>query len=307
MPRLARLDAPGVLHHIIIRGIERRKIFRDDKDRDNFIDRLSVLLPETQTACYAWAFIPNHAHFLFRSGIAGISTLMRRLLTGYAIYFNRKYRRHGQLFQNRYKSIICQEDIYFKELVRYIHLNPLRAKIISDIKELNKYPYSGHSVLMGKKKREWQDAKYVFSYFGKKDSDSRRNYILYLKKGIDQGRRPELVGGGLVRSLGGWSGIKKMRLKGQDRGKGDERILGDGEFVTALLSEANEKFERRYELKGLGYDLKKISQKVSKIYDIGIEKIYSRGRRKVQVEARDVLCYWAVRELGISCTELAKR
>ena len=102
MPRLARLDAPGVLHHIIIRGIERRKIFRDDKDRDNFIDRLSVLLPENQTACYAWAFITNHAHFLFRSDIAGISTLMRRLLTGYAIYFNRKYRRHGQLFQNNY-------------------------------------------------------------------------------------------------------------------------------------------------------------------------------------------------------------
>lgn len=123
MPRLARLDAPGVLHHIIIRGIERRKIFRDDEDKNNFTDRLSILLPEIQTTCYAWALLSNHAHFLFRSGSAGISTLMRRLLTGYAIYFNRKYRRHGQLFQNRYKSIICQEDIYFKELVRYIHYN----------------------------------------------------------------------------------------------------------------------------------------------------------------------------------------
>ncbi len=305
MPRLARLDAPGVLHHIIIRGIERRKIFRDDNDRDNFIHRLSVLLPETQTACYAWAFIPNHAHFLFRSGIAGISTLMRRLLTGYAIYFNRKYRRHGQLFQNRYKSIICQEDIYFKELVRYIHLNPLRARILSDIKELNKYPYSGHSVLMGRKKRKWQDTKYVLSSFGKKYS--RKNYLSYVKKGIDQGRRPELVGGGLVRSLGGWSAIKKLRLRGQDRVKGDERILGDDEFVTALLSEANDKFERGYELKRLGYDLKKISRKVSKIYDIKIEEIYSRSRRKARVQARDVLCYWAVRELGISCTDLAKQ
>jgi len=112
MPRLARLDAPGVLHHIIIRGIERRKIFRDDQDKDNLIDRLSILLPETKTSCYAWALMSNHAHFLIRSGKAGISTLMRRLLTGYAIYFNRKYRRHGQLFQNRYKSIICQEDLF---------------------------------------------------------------------------------------------------------------------------------------------------------------------------------------------------
>ena len=132
MPRLARLDAPGVLHHIIIRGIERRKIFRDDQDKDRFVDRLATLLPETQTACYAWALMSNHAHFLLRSGSAGISTLMRRLLTGHAVYFNRKYRRHGQLFQNRYKSIICQEDIYFKELVRYIHLNPLRAMLMDD-------------------------------------------------------------------------------------------------------------------------------------------------------------------------------
>jgi len=307
MPRLARLDAPGVLHHIIIRGIERRKIFRDDKDRDNFIDRLSDLLPATQTVCYAWAFIPNHAHFLFRSGGAGISNLMRRLLTGYAIHFNRRHRRHGQLFQNRYKSIICQEDIYFRELVRYIHLNPLRAKIVSDIKELNKYPYSGHSVLMGRKKHAWQDTKYVLSYFGKKLPGSRKGYLSYVKKGIDQGRRPELTGGGLVRSLGGWSMIKKLRLKGQDRIKGDERILGDGEFVTALLSEAKEKFERGYKLKELGYDLKKIGQMVSAIYDIEIEEIYSKGRRKVQVEARDLLCYWAVRELGISCTDLAKQ
>ena len=112
MPRLARLDAPGVLHHIMIRGIERRKIFRDNKDRDGFLERLSTVLVETHTPCYAWALLNNHAHFLFRSGPSGISNVMRRLLTGYAVTFNRKYKRHGQLFQNRYKSIICQEDAY---------------------------------------------------------------------------------------------------------------------------------------------------------------------------------------------------
>ncbi len=122
MPRLARLDAPGVLHHIVIRGIERRKIFRDDKDKDNFIDRLSILLPETQTACYAWAFMSNHAHFLFRSGGAGISTLMRRLLTGYAIYFNRRYRRHGQLFQNRLKSTLQQAAGYSSFFLRSLKI-----------------------------------------------------------------------------------------------------------------------------------------------------------------------------------------
>ncbi len=94
----------------------------------------------------------------------------------------------------------------------------------------------------------------MLSYFGKKVSDSRKLYLSYVQEGIVQGRRPELVGGGLLRSLGGWSAVKKLRLKVQDRVKSDERILGDGEFVTALLSGANEQPDRRYELKGMGYD-----------------------------------------------------
>jgi REP element-mobilizing transposase RayT len=151
----------------MIRGIERRKICKDNKDRYNLLDRLAALLPETQTACYAWAIMPNHAHFLFRTGVVPLATVMRRLLTGYAVTFNRRHNRHGQLFQNRYKSIVCQEDVYFKELVRYIHLNPIRAKIVSDLTQLNKYQYCGHSAVMGKRKRPWQDVDYVLRYFGK--------------------------------------------------------------------------------------------------------------------------------------------
>ena len=85
MPRLAGLDAPGVVHHVIIRGIERKKMFRDSKDLNNFLERLSKLATETKTVCYVWALMSNHAHFLFRTGETGLSTLMRRLLTGYAV------------------------------------------------------------------------------------------------------------------------------------------------------------------------------------------------------------------------------
>ena len=116
MPRQSRLDAPGVLHHIMIRGIEGRKIFRNNKDRNDFLTRLGKLLPMTKTACYAWVFMPNHAHFLIRTGPVPLSTVMRKLLTGYVVNFNRRHKRHGQLFQNRNKSIVCQEDAYFKEL-----------------------------------------------------------------------------------------------------------------------------------------------------------------------------------------------
>jgi putative transposase len=106
MPRKARLDAPGALHHIIVRGIERRKIFKDDSDRDNFLNRLGGILRDSQTRCFAWALMSNHFHLLLRTGLVPISDVMRRLLTGYAVSFNLRHRRSGHLFQNRYKSIL---------------------------------------------------------------------------------------------------------------------------------------------------------------------------------------------------------
>ena len=307
MPRIARLDTPGLLHHIMIRGIERRRIFNDDKDRKNFIERLSILLPETKTLCYAWVFIRNHAHFLFRSGPSGISNLMRRLLTGYAVSYNRRHKRHGQLFQNRYKSIICQEDAYLQELVRYIHLNPLRAKIVADLKALDSYPYCGHSALMGKEKIEWQDVEYVLGYFGKRIGDARKKYRSYVEKGIPLGRRPELVGGGLIRSLGGWDELKKMRLSGQDRIKSDQRILGESNFVQDVLSESEENLTRKYKLKSRGFNFEKVVDRVSLLLRLEKDYITGKGRQKNRVQARDLVCYWSAIELGISMADLAKR
>ena len=307
MPRTARLDTPGLLHHIMIRGIERRKIFDDDKDREDLIERLSILLPETKTQCYAWAFLSNHAHFLFRSGPRGISDLMRRLLTGYAVSYNRRHKRHGQLFQNRYKSVICQEDRYLQELVRYIHLNPLRARIVNDLEELDGYSYCGHSALMGKKKREWQDTGYVLGIFGKRVSEARREYSSYVEKGISMGRHPGLVGGGLIRSLGGWDEVKKVKLSGQERIKGDQRILGDSDFVMDVLSESEEAFSRRYRLKNRGFDFDKVVERVSSLFDLEKDYITHRGRQRDRVRARDLLCYWCATELGIPMADLARK
>jgi putative transposase len=135
MPRGARLDAPGTLHHVIIRGIERGSIVIDDSDRSWFLGRMGLLAKETGTSIYAFALMTNHAHLLIKSGTAGISAFMRRLLTGYAQYFNRRQKRVGHLFQNRYKSIICQEEAYFDKLIAYIHLNPLRAGLVTNFQE----------------------------------------------------------------------------------------------------------------------------------------------------------------------------
>jgi len=148
VPRQARIDAPGALHHIICRGIERRKLFLNDDDRDDFVNRLSRIMSESETLCCAWALIPNHLHLLLRTGNVPITTVMRRLLTGYAVSFNYRHRRQGRLFQNRYKSILCQEELYLLELVRYIHLNPLRAKIVEDLKALKTDGYAVVSAIL---------------------------------------------------------------------------------------------------------------------------------------------------------------
>ena len=109
MPRQARINAQGVLHHVMVRGIERRKIFKDDTDRENLISRLADLLPKTSTACYSWVFMSNHAHFLFRSGPSGLPHFMQRLLTGYVVTFNRRHQRQGALGTSFNISVDKQE------------------------------------------------------------------------------------------------------------------------------------------------------------------------------------------------------
>lgn len=306
MPRRSRIDAPGALHHIIVRGIDRKSIFKDDADKDNFLGRLKNILTNSTTLCFAWALIPNHFHLLLRTGSVPISTIMKRLLTGHAIYFNRKHRRVGHLFQNRYKSILCQEDAYLLELVRYIHLNPIRAKIVPNLKFLDKYAYSGHAAIMGKKKNGWQDTDYVLKFFHTKLSIARRRYRENVKKGISVGKRPDLIGGGLVRSAGGWDALKGLRrIKAYM--KGDERILGDGDFVETVLKASKDEFDRKYLLKDRGYDLNAVVDRVAEVLGVNRAEVLSPGRQPRRVQARSLVCYWASRELGMSMVELSKR
>ncbi len=306
MPRQSRIDTPGALHHIMIRGLEGKNIFKDNKDRDDFMDRLGNILLDTSTPCYAFALMSNHVHLLLRTGSVPVAQVMRRLLTGYAVKFNRRHRRTGKLFQNRYKSILCQEDPYLLELVRYIHLNPLRAGLINDYAKLGHFKYCGHSFISGNRENDWQDVDYVLSLFAKRKKTAIKRYLEHVKKGIEIGKRPDLTGGGLIRSLGGWTEVKK--LKGSDiRLKSDERILGDSEYVLEVLKEAQEQFERKYELAARGYTLENLSQKVAGIFNVTPEEIFSQGKYKKRVKARSVFCYWAIRELGETATNLARK
>lgn len=307
MPRTARLDAPGLLHHVMIRGIEGRKIFRNNKDRKDFIERLEKLCPEMNITCYAWAFMSNHAHFLFRTGDKPLTTFMRRLLTGYVTSFNRRHKRQGHLFQNRYKSIICQEDTYLLELVRYIHLNPIRAGIVNSLEELKNYKYCGHGTLMGSMTTEWQDIDYILGYFGKYKNNARKKYELFVEKGLAQGKKNELTGGGLIRSLGGWVEAKETLKDSSGSIMSDERILGDSDFVDSIISQSVDQYERKYRLKKEGYNLDKIADRVSEVLEIDKDDVYSKGRQERKVKARSLFCFWASRELGVPHVELAKK
>ena len=306
MPRKARIDAPGALHHIIFRGIQGAAIFKDALDYRNFIERMGHILDETSTPCFAWALLTNHVHLLLRTGLAPISTVMRRLLTGYAQQFNRRHKRGGHLFQNRYKSFLCEEDLYLHELVRYIHLNPIRAGMVKDIKALNSYPHCGHAVIMGKVEYDWQDTDSVLNLFGKTIRQARKSYLAFVTKGVDHGRRPELVGGGLLRSHGGWTALKALQSAGIWV-MGDERILGSSDFVESVLRQANEQFEKRTLAQAKGLNLEKLIIAIAEQLEVDPILINSSSRQRAVAQARSIICSLAIDRLKISGAEVARK
>jgi len=305
MPRQARLDAPGTLHHVILRGIEKRRIVDDDKDRQNFVKRLGDLAEETETRIYAWSLMTNHAHLLLRSGSSGLPKFMRRFLTGYAVTYNLRHLRHGHLFQNRYHSIVCDEEVYFRELVRYIHLNPLRAHLVGNLTELDRYPWCGHAVLMRRIKNDWQDRDYVLSWFGKRAGEARRVYRKYVEEGIIQGRRPELVGGGLARSYGGWSAVLSLR-KTEERINGDQRILGTGDFVERVLRESGEPLRHRFNPVEQSKRIETILKEKCQKEMIELEELRMGSRRGEIPRVRSEIALQLIKELGMSLAKAAR-
>jgi hypothetical protein len=247
----------------------------------------------------------NHVHLLFRSGQQGISAVMRKLLTWYAQYFNRRHRRTGHLFENRYKSILCDEDNYFFALVRYIHLNPIRAKIIQTMNELDRYPWSGHRAIIDQAKYPWMDIATVLAQFGETKSKAIKEYRQLMLEGMGQGHDPRFSGGGLVRSLGGWSNVLAMRRKDQQE-ETDERILGSGDFVQQVLKEAEKKSLRQIKCKRSGLTLGKIIEQECKKADVGRQELESGSRRAMASRTRAEIARRGMEELGLPAAEIAR-
>jgi REP-associated tyrosine transposase len=293
MSRQARIDIPGLLQHVIVRGVDRTDIFLDDDDREDFVKRLSCLLAETKTYCLAWALLDNHVHLLLQPTEQPLARLMRRLLTGYAVVFNLRHNRSGHLFQNRYKSIVCDADNYLLELVRYIHLNPIRAGVVDTLEGLAGYRWCGHQQLLGKPAPRLIHEDGLLPLFSKRKKDAVNRYLHFLTAGLEQGSA-------LNMSAGGRRASQTLDCSLQDDDRYDDRILGGGAFVDRVLTEA--RFAESGRL-----PLDKLIDMVAAFCNVAAEELPWPCRQAEIVRAKAIICFWATRRGRVPGVDLAKR
>ena len=335
MPRQARIDYPGALHHVIVRGIEGKYIFKEDYDKEELYSRLKDILEKSNLQIYAWGIMSNHFHLAIQTGKTGLSEFMRQLLTGYAINYNRRHKRRGYLFQNRYKSLVCDQDEYLLPLIRYIHLNPVKAKMIT-YGRLRNYKWTGHKELMEGKEKGLIERDEVLGFFGRAEGKAKSAYEEFVKEGLNQtiprssaagfpseeefekpwvsqvpdsieiprssaARRfiidEDFINGGLIKSRGG---IKAV-LMCDEKQMSDERILGNSEFVNNVLEQLEQIDEKKKYFK----DLSDLIKKLSKYYKVSYEDILKTKTKEVR-DARIALVYLANEYLGINATSVGK-
>jgi len=288
---------PGALHHVMQRGMERGKIFRDDHDLEKFVKRMRKLLKVSETPCFAWSLMPNHIHLLLSTGNAPVSKVLHRLFCGHAVYFNRRHGRSGHLFQGRYKSILCETETYLLELVRYIHLNPVRSGSVEGLEKLARYEWTGHRELLGGESKPLIAVDKVLGQFGRREGPARKEYIRFMKAGLDKGTDDILEGNTLTHLVaGGWEKARQ-KMDGTEE-YGDERILGSRIFVEDALKKAGEKERWRSKLASSGLKPSDVLERAAKVAGLPVKDVIGNGKRPLQCLARTLACKWLVDDLG---------
>jgi putative transposase len=244
MARRARAEVEGGLYHVITRGNNRRQIFNSPPDYEKFLSLLAVQKTKLPFFLYAYCLMTNHVHLLIERQANTIGKIMHRVLTGYSQYYNRRYRRVGHLLQGRHKAILCQSDRYLSELVRYIHLNPVRAKMVAQPEQ---YKWSGHRAYLGLQPAGIVDVEPVLRHFGAKKSVAREAYRQFVAAGMRFGHQEEFYLADEGRILGAEEFVDATihRLGETRRGvrEGDP-LKASKEFNAVGLLEAVEKICR---------------------------------------------------------------
>ena len=267
MPRHPRVHAEGLLYHVMARGNDGRKVFLKDSDYGAFLDGLAVVRKRYPFYLYAYVLMSNHFHLLLEVQQASTARVLQSLLTGYARRFNRTHRHRGHLFQGRYKAIVCDRDSYLLELVRYIHLNPVRAKMV---KRPGEWQWSGHGEYLGKDKRGLIDPGPVME-----ELRTAARYEAFVREGVKETYRAE------------WH-------------PGDHApFLGSERFVRKMVKEKTAPpASRRVSLGNL-------LQKVASGARLDPRSLKRKGRTAKIVEARDRFICQGVLEEGYLASELA--
>ena len=267
MARKPRLEVEGGLYHLIARGVDRQAIFHDETDHERFLALLGALKERLPFYLYAYCLMTNHFHLLIERMTDDVGRVMHRLLTGYSQYYNRRYRRTGHLFQGRHKAILCQSDRYMTELVRYIHLNPVRAKMV---RKPERYPFSSHRAYLGLEPVGMIDVDPVLRRFGRKRERAREQYAEFVAGGIKLGHQPEFYAPG--------SGV-----------------LGSEEFVDSMIHRVGEfdvhaaAARRKQKNKPAEFDAERLLCAVESVFGIGRDDICGRGKGRQLVAAKDAL------------------
>jgi putative transposase len=261
MARKARIEIAGGLYHVITRGNNRRRIFRSHDDCLKFISILAEQKAKQPFYLYAYCLMPNHIHLLIEMQDNPVSRIMQRVLTAYSQYHNRKYKRIGHLFQGRYKSILCQTDQYLAELVRYIHLNPVRAKMV---KRPEQYEYSGHRAYVGMDKTGLVDAEPVLRHFGGTKKRAIEVYQRFVDAGLGERSQDEYYRASEGRLLGSDEFLEEIRHRiGEHRAA---RAQLERTSIEELLRAAERSSGlRREELCGKSKDRKTVAVRESVI------------------------------------------
>lgn len=272
MARPPRIEFPGAFYHIIIRGNQKQDIFLDDQDRREYLARVQRYRKERGFILYAYVLMTNHVHLLIETPLTPISRIMQPLSLTYTQYFNRKHRKVGHLFQGRYKAFLCDRDEYLLTLVRYIHLNPVRAGIV---KEPGEYGWSSHNdYVRGKSDMVQPDR--VLRLFSESISRARKLYGKFVKEAIGTGRDEKLY-----TAVG-------------------QQIVGNDMFVETI--------EKKIEGHVCSYrrpSLTKILWAVEVITGVSGDEMMSRSRGKEAGFARSLLAV-AARQYGYRLADLQK-
>jgi len=237
MARKARAEVEGGLYHVIVRGNNRRRIFDSPANYEKFLSLLATQKIKLPFFLYAYCLMTNHVHLLIERQKDSVGRIMHRVLTGYSQYYNRRYQRVGHLLQGRHKAILCQSDRYLAELVRYIHLNPVRAKMVSEPEE---YAYSSHRAYLGLEAAGIVDVEPVLRHFGAQKPLAREAYRQFVAAGMTSGHQEEFYLADEGRILGTEEFVDAtIHRLGESKGSGPVKLTK--EFKAERLIEAVER------------------------------------------------------------------